>query len=106
MSVTIQINDKLRRILSCSKLEISKNFVNQNEILHYDILIAIVWIVNYYFCEIMIEIKINVNNSLLISDFRHKKNLNYFIHISKRLSSSSKISTFMSFKLRSIITGA
>ena len=29
------------------KLEISKNFVNQDEILHYDIFIAIVWIVNY-----------------------------------------------------------
>jgi len=32
--------------LSCSKLEISKKFVNQNEILHYDIFIALVWIVN------------------------------------------------------------
>jgi len=37
--------------LSCSKLEISKNFVNQIEILHYDIFIAIVWIVNYLFLE-------------------------------------------------------
>jgi len=33
--------------LSCSKLEISKNFVNPVEILHDDIFIAIVWIVNY-----------------------------------------------------------
>ena len=47
MSVTIKLNDALRKILSCSKLEISKNFVNKNEILHYDIFIAIVGIVNY-----------------------------------------------------------
>jgi len=33
--------------LSCPNLEISKKFVNQIEILHYDIFIAIVWIVNY-----------------------------------------------------------
>jgi len=33
--------------LSCSKLEKSKKFVNQIEILHNDIFIAIVWIVNY-----------------------------------------------------------
>ena len=32
---------------SCSKLEISKNFVNKIEFLHYDIFIAIFWIVNY-----------------------------------------------------------
>ena len=44
--VTVQLNKALRKILSCSKLEISKNFVNQVEILHYDIFIAIVWIVN------------------------------------------------------------
>jgi len=33
--------------LSSSKLEIRKNLVNQIEILHYDIFIAKVWIVNY-----------------------------------------------------------
>jgi len=47
MLVTIYISDVLRKILSCSKLEISKNFVNKLEILHYDIFITIVWIVNY-----------------------------------------------------------
>ena len=47
MSVTIELNDVVRKIFSCSKLEISKNFVNQIEILHYDIFIAIVRIVNY-----------------------------------------------------------
>ena len=44
---SISDNDVLIKIQSCSKLEISKNFVNQIEILHYDIFIAIVWIVNY-----------------------------------------------------------
>ena len=34
------------KISSCSNLEISKNFVNQIEILHYDIFIAILWNVN------------------------------------------------------------
>ena len=33
-------------ISSCSKLETSKNFVNQIEILHYDIFIAIIGNVN------------------------------------------------------------
>jgi len=37
----------LRENLSCPKLEIRKKFVNQFEILHYDIFIAIVGIVNY-----------------------------------------------------------
>ena len=39
----------LSKISSCSKLEIIKNFVNQNEILHYDIFNAIVCFVNKEF---------------------------------------------------------
>ena len=46
MSVTVQKSEALKKNLSCTNLEISKNFVNQIEILHYDIFIAIAWIVN------------------------------------------------------------
>ena len=49
MSVTVQINKALKKILSSYNLEISKNFVNQIKILHYDIFIAKVWIVNCKF---------------------------------------------------------
>ena len=40
------MNVVLKEISLCPKLEISEKFVNQIEILHYDIFIAILWIVN------------------------------------------------------------
>ena len=71
MSVTVYLNKALRKNLSCSNLEISKNFVNKNEILHYDIFFAKAWIVNRYFLEIMIETKNILHNSLLTRVFKH-----------------------------------
>ena len=49
MSVTVKMIGALRRNSSCFDLKMSEKFINPIESLHYDIFIAIVWIVNNKF---------------------------------------------------------